>query len=91
MSAITELPGNLLLAFNYSPILQASWTGYMPEIGFSSYAVNELQVVPFMAVDVERKYYTNEMSILKSRNSAFEPATCDDIEIFDTVTTWSTF
>ena len=57
LNAITAFPGNSFVAFNQSPILQVSRIGGMPEMGFSSYPVNELlgnSVVPFMAVDVER-------------------------------------
>ena len=41
MNAMTAFPGNSFLAFNQSPILQVSRIGYMPEMGFSWYPVNE--------------------------------------------------
>ena len=41
INGANAFPGNPFVSFNWSPILQVSRIGYLPEIGFSSYLASE--------------------------------------------------
>ena len=75
MNAENEFPGNSFSAFNWSPILQVSRIGYMPEIEVSRSPGNEFlgnSFSAFRAVAIERRKRIPKESVFDRARKKFK-------------------